>query len=136
MKKCEHCGATYLHRHADDCPNRQPEDVRAITDVIEERQRQIRAEGWTPEHDDGHTEGALAAAAACFALEGTFMDYDSAFPRLELPDGLPVAWPWHSIHWKPKDRRRNLVRAAALIVAEIERLDRQEAQSREGGGNA
>jgi hypothetical protein len=33
-------------------------------------------------------------------------------------------WPWHDDWWKPKDRRRDLIRAAALIVAEIERLDR------------
>jgi hypothetical protein len=32
--------------------------------------------------------------------------------------------------WKPKDRRRDLVRAAALIIAEIERLDR-DAEARE-----
>jgi hypothetical protein len=34
------------------------------------------------------------------------------------------AWPWADKDWKPKDRRRDLIRAAALIVAEIERLDR------------
>jgi len=30
---------------------------------------------------------------------------------------------WAREWWKPKDRRRDLIRAAALIVAEIERLD-------------
>ena len=33
-------------------------------------------------------------------------------------------WPWAASWWKPKNRRRDLVRAAALIVAEIERIDR------------
>jgi hypothetical protein len=33
-------------------------------------------------------------------------------------------WPWSREWWQPKDRRRDLVRAGALIVAEIERLDR------------
>lgn len=37
-----------------------------------------------------------------------------------------VLWPWDREWWKPKDRRRNLVRAAALLIAEIERLDRAE----------
>lgn len=128
MKKCEHCGATYLHHHAADCPNRQPEDVRAITDVIDERQRQIRAEGWTPAHDDGHSKGELAQAAYCYV--------DHYVYGVQLygaqPEKTPVYWPWEPEAWKPKDPRRDLVRAAALIVAEIERLDRQEAQSREG----
>lgn len=39
-------------------------------------------------------------------------------------EGIPRLWAWHSRWWKPKDRRCNLVRAGALIVAEIERLDR------------
>lgn len=42
-----------------------------------------------------------------------------------------LGWPFPPRSWKPKDRRRDLVRAAALLVAEIERLDREAA--REGG---
>ena len=34
------------------------------------------------------------------------------------------AWSW----WKPKNRRHDLIRAAALIVAEIERIDRQQSK--------
>ena len=37
----------------------------AIADVVGERTRQILDEGWTPEHDDAHTDGQLAQAAAC-----------------------------------------------------------------------
>lgn len=37
-------------------------------------------------------------------------------------------WPWSREWWKPKNPRRDLVKAGALIVAEIERLDRLEAQ--------
>jgi len=33
-------------------------------------------------------------------------------------------WPWAEKWWKPKNERRDLVKAAALILAEIERLDR------------
>jgi len=36
-----------------------------------------------------------------------------------------IAWPWDPKWWKPKDRRRDLVRAAALIIAEIDRHDRE-----------
>lgn len=36
-------------------------------------------------------------------------------------------WPWDESWWKPTNRRRDLVKAGALILAEIERLDRAEA---------
>ncbi|AKQ30008.1 TPA: hypothetical protein JI225_05075 [Acinetobacter baumannii] len=36
-------------------------------------------------------------------------------------------------YWKPKSPRQDLVRAAALLIAEIERLDREvKAESKEG----
>lgn len=87
----------------------------AIDDVIADRERQKSAEGWTPEHDDIHTEGELNHAAACYAL--------NAGSKREEP---PRSWPWDRKWWKPKDRRRDLVRAAALIIAEIERIDRNQ----------
>lgn len=97
---------------------------RVIAEIAAERRRQIEAEGFHVDHDDEHGAGELAAAAACYALEGSASDWDSAFPRTELPDGVPVAWPWEPPWWKPRSNRENLVRAAALIVAEIERIDR------------
>lgn len=41
-------------------------------------------------------------------------------------DNVAKHWPlsWAKSWLKPKDRRRDLIRAAALIIAEIERLDR------------
>ena len=36
--------------------------------IAEERQRQISVEGWTPQHDDTHTDNSLAKAAACYAM--------------------------------------------------------------------
>lgn len=38
--------------------------------------------------------------------------------------GKPWGWPWDASWWKPNARRRNLVKAGALILAEIERIDR------------
>jgi hypothetical protein len=86
---------------------------RVVAEVTAERQRQIEAEGWTPEHDDEHGSGELAKAAACYA--GDTRTFKVA---------APVDWPWEQKWWKPKDRRSDLIRAAALIIAEIERLDR------------
>lgn len=94
----------------------QPEIGRAGMSVIEEiaaeRGRQIEVEGWTPEHDDEHACGEMAYAAACYCI--------ATVDR----SGPPACWPWAASWWKPKSRRRDLIRAAALIVAEIERLDR------------
>lgn len=96
----------------------------AIDDVIAERERQKLVEGWTPEHDDEHSCGEMADAAACYAHPAPWGVNPAS---VEEP---PRLWPWSRGFWKPKDRRRNLVRAAALIVAEIERLDRRAAKNR------
>lgn len=97
------------------CENdRQP---RAIADVAAERQRQISGEGWTPEHDDEHDTGELARAAAAYAVA-----FRHSAGRL---------WPWSSEWWKPTDHRANLVKAGALIIAEIERVDRASARRSE-----
>jgi hypothetical protein len=83
----------------------------AARSVLGERQRQISQEGWTPEHDDEHSTEEMAFAAACYCTA----DEDEAPPAI---------WPWDVSCWKPTGRRRNLVKAAALLLAEIERLDR------------
>jgi hypothetical protein len=90
----------------------------AINEIAAERQRQIEAEGWTPEHDDEHDGEELAKAAGCYAL-GTTRIYNHRGDRVGYS-----FWPWDIKWWKPTDRRRDLVKAGALIVAEIERLDR------------
>ena len=87
----------------------------AAMDVLAERQRQISAEGWTPEHDDDHGNGDLARAAGCYAL------YSARYYSRGNP---PSIWPWAPEWWKPTESRHNLVKAGALILAEIERIDR------------
>lgn len=94
---------------------------KAAADVLAERRRQIESEGWTPEHDDKHADGELAKAAACYAA-GWKIDVYQRFGFHEYRQFR--MWPWHPKWWKPKDRRHDLVRAAALIIAEIERIDR------------
>ena len=90
--------------------------TKAATDVLAERRRQQEAEGWTPEHDDEHESGDMARAAACYALS-------AAGYRGDDPAQLRF-WPWLDSWWKPSGARRDLVKAGALILAEIERLDR------------
>jgi hypothetical protein len=97
----------------------------AATDVLAERRRQVEAEGWTPEHDDEHARGELCAAAACYALASTQYGPEpaDAYDR-ERERYIRETWPWSDAWWKPRGQRRDLVKAGALILAEIERLDR------------
>jgi hypothetical protein len=99
--------------------------------IAAERARQEAEEGWTAEHDDTHTQGEMAIAAACYAWPS---------PR---PLFVKQAWPWDREWWKPAipgerigfpeehsadeiaaARIKDLVRAGALIAAEIDRLSR------------
>lgn len=94
----------------------------AWLDVQAERLRQVEAEGWTPEHDDEHACDEIAAFACFYAMPPAARDWDASstgygdtLGEAILPEG-----------WEPKtgDRRRDLVKACALALAEIERLDR------------
>jgi len=96
-----------------------------IEEIAVERRRQIEVEGWSAEHDDRHDAGDLAKAGASYAYHAGIHLYAPSNPPWEEP---PDTWPWPEKFWKPKTPRRDLIRAAALIVAEIERLDRAAAQ--------
>jgi len=85
----------------------------AAADVLAERQRQTNVENWTAAQDDKYTAHELLSAACCYAM----------CHRLD-PETLPANWPWNASWWKPTTQRRNLIKATALILAEIERLDR------------
>lgn len=103
----------------------------ALDDIAAERHRQIHGEGYDDYHDDLRRMGELAIAAALYALP----------EQTRVDDGKPVIAPdlITSLHASLKqtcgfrftpdnDRRRRLVKAGALIIAEIERLDRSSKQ--------
>lgn len=102
----------------------------SVVDVLAERQRQIEREGWTPEHDDAHDAGDMATAATCYVLNAacvlSTLDGTEFNP---FAGGGGLAWPWDEKWWKPTTPRRDLVKAAALILAEIDRLDRAAARA-------
>lgn len=106
-----------------------PEDAwDGASRIAAERLRQVTVEGWTPEHDQDHDYDQLAWAAISYAtpegsrvMESRYIDTLSA-----EGDHVQVAhdWPWPPEWWKPvpDDRARELVKAGALIAAEIDRL--------------
>ncbi|EHU3752984.1 hypothetical protein KY565_002608 [Salmonella enterica] len=100
----------------------------AAADVLAERHRQITAEGWTLAHDDEQNQhGDLAIAASCYARHAYSRGwiYDPESPEEYQDEEIPDDWPWDDTWWKPTDPRRDLVKAAALLLAELERVDRQ-----------
>ena len=103
----------------------------AAHDVLSERRRQIEHEGFTPERDDKYDRGSLAKAAACYAYAASVPDARRTQilkRKVRSAMGLAVLyelWPWSWKWWKPTSRRADLVKAGALIIAEIERIDRE-----------
>jgi len=99
-------------------PKQQVTTTGAAQDVLAERERQVKTEGWSSFHDDSHIDGAIGRAGGCYAIAAAneLAGIDMTFP--------PASWPWHITWWKPATARRMLVKAGALILAEIERLDR------------
>lgn len=100
----------------------------AIRDVAIERRRQVEAEGWSPMRDDKHVKGEMARAAAVYAMPPDYREIEAGhFGVHDFTPPRPRFWPWSASWWKPTNRRRDLVKAGALIIAEIERLDRKAA---------
>lgn len=85
----------------------------AIALIDNERRRQQLEEGFTTESDIAiNANGELALAAACYALPN-------------MPNEREIIWPWLGGWWKPSpnDRKREIIKAGALLVAEWDRLD-------------
>lgn len=93
--------------------------------IAAERQRQVTEEGWTPEHDDRHPSGDLAYAAAAYVINAAARISRNA-GDLHARAGV-TSWPWEEAGFKPgPDPLRSLVKAGALIAAEIDRITRKE----------
>lgn len=93
----------------------------AVADIATERRAQI--DRWGLDHDDEHKSGELLLAALCYLGDARRTE------RIEPVDlGVPPWWPFESESWHPShDAVRELVKAGALIAAEIDRLRRAQA---------
>lgn len=119
------------HERKEQCgywrPIAVPEAPQSVTtaaarDVLAERHRQVARENWTPEDDDCRRNDEIAAFAALYAMPPAARDW----PATETGYGDTFGAALCPEDWSPKfgGRRRDLVKAGALILAEIERLDR------------
>jgi hypothetical protein len=88
--------------------------------IARERQRQICKEGFDDAGDDDFIDGELAAAARSYALYAEMQAIRKTSPVSS--SFFPKTWPWMRKWWKPSpDPVVNLVKAGALIAAEIDR---------------
>lgn len=93
-------------------------DSGGVALIAAERERQKSVEGWTLQHDDDHDNGEMRFAAECYMKACDYGAKTSTLPMFGR-------WPWAKAWWKPSDDPiRNLVKAGALIAAEIDRLQR------------
>lgn len=103
---------------------------KAFSDIKKERLRQIK-KGFSQKHDDEcENTSNLIKAASCYAV-GEKLQVMRGFRTGAFFDSEPNIvnfWPWENSSWKPKNTRKNLVKAAALIVAAIEQIDRKGAK--------
>lgn len=95
-----------------------------------ERMRQLTVEGWTHEHDQDHHGGDLASAAVAYiACTLPLVDPECGWSEREaygVVHNGPMPWPFDAASYKPSTNPvRNLVRAGALIAAEIDRIQRR-----------
>jgi hypothetical protein len=102
--------------------------------IAAERRRQIEAEGYDAAHDDLHGQGELIEAARCYAYAAQVAEWHEladwfgldADGRINLPSPSNARWPWTRKDWKPAgDPLRDLIKAAALLAAEVDRLLRK-----------
>lgn len=121
------------------------EEIKHTQKIVErllaERVRQINEKGWTTRHDDGHENGELSKAAACYALGS--ISVSAQHESLEFATTTEIIIdPFLKVHRQErgyssvvspiketiekKTRIRQLEIAGAFIIAEIERLERLE----------
>jgi len=119
--QCHNCGHVYE-------PKIYGPELEGMRLIRHERLRQVRMEGWSPEHDDGHKQAEMAAAAVCYgalAVAQQTRHLEGRPSEMYAPKTDHVRWPWDDEWWKPSNNAiRNLVKAGALIAAEIDRLVR------------
>jgi len=118
------CDCGYCHGTGEQ-PDFKP--MNGVQLIAAERTRQIEDEKWSPAHDDRHKKFQLSLAASSYIAVVASPDEWAA------EHGTQPApchdWPWAKKWWKPSDDPiRNLVKAGALIAAEIDRLQRAQAK--------
>lgn len=99
--------------------------MNSLERVAAERAKQEQK--WGAEHDDSHVYGELAAAGECFARYARVQILQYKTGTKPFLPAFPTRWPFEPEAWKPADNpKENLIKAAAMLLAEYDRLERVE----------
>ncbi len=114
-------------------------ESKGIELITKERIRQIRKEGFDSDHDDNHDGHELAYAAVCYAAPRPVFLISKSPYYLRFDDPWPDNWDMDVWDKRKRNRKgeliegmllpqklriRDLIKAGALIAAEIDRLIR------------
>lgn len=88
-----------------------------VLDEIAAERRRLIEKDFDQAHDDEHSYQEPSAAAAGYASAAAEVVY-----------GPPPGWPWEREAFQPEGPRANMLKALALCVAAIERMDREHAR--------
>lgn len=98
--------------------------------VLAERQRQVSVKGYHPQRDQRYVEGELVDAAISYSIQAVasvlLPSTDSDLCRFDQL--IETFWPWPGAPIKKEEPLRALEKAAALLIAEHERLSAVEAE--------
>ncbi|MEF2171947.1 hypothetical protein [Pseudomonas aeruginosa] len=89
----------------------------ALRDATAAYLKHIEAEDINQRNDDEHRRGELVKAAISYAVGATHLENVGGH-RINI-------WPWFADQFHPTDRRGNLLQAIALLLREIDRVDRE-----------
>lgn len=100
--------------------NRYPFEPGSGIELID-AERDIQLKKYSYQHDQEHSKGELAIAAACYAYAAA---HQARFGN-EAMSGTdaPKEWPFAASEWKPGETALiTLAKAGAFITAEIDRI--------------
>jgi hypothetical protein len=128
---CDRCEVPARTTEAAKIVEHNTREDEAMQLIRNERHRQISAEGWSAVHDDAHQRGELESAAIVYWNCATKPGH---VVRV-LENNVETKWPWDQHWFKPfvpsigggfpeVDKQRCLIKAGALMLAEIDRLQR------------
>jgi hypothetical protein len=99
-----------------------------LNTIRDERKRQIEELGFTHEKDDLYVKGELLEASTCYMLAALMLNKGKTTPEqlksTTIKDGL---WPFPPEWLKITDVNSCLRKAGGLLVAEMDRRQREEA---------
>jgi hypothetical protein len=99
--------------------------MRGHDSIKAERKGQMSEHGYYAENDNNWANGELSRAANCFLQAAEVQRIEPELTKEEVKSKVAGFWPWDEQTLKVnKSRTKNLIKAGAMIAAELDRLFR------------